>query len=179
MSWNAIELAGRIGELLVPRLLFGGNAAATQDPSVIANQYGLMVQSCEALNERRQTVITMYLGATSALMAGIGVLVSSADKVGTVFAALGIVVLAVLGIALSFNWWRTVTSYGTLSRAKWKVVGALETRMPARIFDTEWQVLEAKRYTSTTEMDKQTAILFLSLFVIFSLLAAVVAIAQL
>jgi hypothetical protein len=166
LEWDTTELAGRIGELLVGRALFLNHdwALGPPDHAVIWNQYNLMVQSWESLIARRQTVNTLYVSAAAALLTGIGVLVSSADRLGFMSAALGAAVLSLLGSALSFNWRRTVASYGTLSRAKAKVVAALEAYMPAQLFDAEWRVLEARRYRSTTESDKQTALFFVLLF---------------
>jgi hypothetical protein len=179
--WNANGVAGLISELLVPRALFLSHDwnKGAPEPAAIGNQYNLMVQSWEALIGRRQTVITMYISVISALLAGIGVLISSVDKLGHGWTMAGIAVLALLGAALSFNWRRTVSSYGTLSRAKSKVVAALEAYMPARLFDTEWRVLEAKRYTSTTETDRQTALFFLLLFFAVFFVAAAIAAGQL
>jgi len=171
--WNAAKVAGYIGEMLIPRALFLKHDWSKGPPEATAiwQQYRLMVLSWESLIQRRQTVNTVYITANSALLAGIGILASSLDKLGSIWAALGVMVMAFLGIALSFNWHRTVLSYGTLSRAKSKVVTALEEYMPARLFDAEWRVLEAKRYKSTTATDNQTALFFLVLFVALFLAA--------
>lgn len=179
--WNANDVAGRIGEMLVSRALFLSHdwGKGTPTPDAICEQYKLMVQSWESLIARRQTVITMYLSATSALLAAIGVLISSLDKLGQWWTLGGIAVLAFLGAALSFNWSRTVASYGILSKAKGKVVEVLEGYMPARLFDTEWKVLEAHRYTSTTKTDGQTALFFLLLFLSVLFVCAGVAAGQL
>jgi hypothetical protein len=166
--WNGYEVANLIGEMLVPSALFQRHNWIKEDQgfSLLNNQYNLMVQSWESLIARRQTVNTVYISASSALLAGIGALVASIDKNNNLWAIIGIGVLAFLGAALSYNWRRTITSYGTLSRAKSKVVTALESYMPAQLFDTEWRVLESKRYKSTTETDSQTAQFFILLFIL-------------
>jgi len=180
ISWNATEVAGQIGEMLLPRALFIGQdwSAGVPQPAEISQQYNLMVQSWESLIGRRQTVNTVYTTANSALLAGIGLMLSSVDKMGYGWAAAGVAVMAFLGAALSFNWRRTIISYGTLSRAKAKVVIALETYMPAQLFDAEWRVLEAKRYKSTTATDQQTALFFLLLFSSIFLISCGIAIGQ-
>jgi hypothetical protein len=180
LEWNPTELAGRIGELLVSRALFLRHdwTRGAPTPEVIWNQYNLMVQSWEALISRRQTVNTLYVSANAALLAGVGILASSADKAGIISASTGAALLALFGAALSFNWRRTVVSYGTLSRAKSKVIAALEAHMPAQLFDAEWRVLEAKRYKSTTETDGQTALFFMLLFLALCFLATGVAMGQ-
>jgi len=181
MEWDPVVLAGHIGELLVNRALFLNHDWKSGPPehSAIWNQYSLMVQSWESLIERRQTVNTLYVSAAAALLAGIGVIASASDKVGLAGAASGSALLALLGASLSFNWRRTIVSYGTLSRAKSKVVAALEAYMPAQLFDAEWRVLEARRYRSTTDTDKQTATFFCLLFAALALATSGLAAAQL
>jgi hypothetical protein len=166
IPWDATVVAGQIGEMLLPRALFLGHdwSAGAPQSAVISQQYNLMVQSWESLIGRRQTVNNVYITANSAILAGLGLMLSSVDKMGYGWAAAGVTVIAFLGAALSFNWRRTIISYGTLSRAKAKIVTALETYMPAQMFDAEWRVLEARRYKSTTATDQQTALFFLLLF---------------
>ena len=180
LEWDTLELAGRIGELLTSRALFLRHdwTIGAPTPEAIWNQYNLMVQSWEALISRRQTVNTLYVSADAALLAGVGVLAS----IGTLHldaAAAGAALLAILGAALSFNWRRTVVSYGTLSRAKSKVIAAFEAYMPAQLFDAEWRVLEARRYKSTTQTDKQTALFFTLFFVALAVVAVGIAIGSL
>ena len=175
VDWNTPQVAGRIGEVLVSKALFG-DSRPTGD--ALWNQYNLMATSWEALITRRQTVNTLYLSADAALLAGVGVLISAAGDTGVAAAAAAAMLIGFLGAALSYNWRRTVISYGTLSRAKAKVISAMEAHMPARLFDGEWRVLEAKRYKSTTETDRQTAQFFLLLFVAMTLIAAGVAVSQ-
>jgi hypothetical protein len=174
-DWSTPQMAGRIGEVLVSKALFG-NSQPTGD--ALWNQYNLMATSWESLITRRQTVNTLYLSAEAALLAGVGVLISASGDTGVPAAAAATMLIGFLGAALSYNWRRTVISYGTLSRAKAKVISAMEAHMPARLFDGEWRVLEAKRYKSTTETDMQTAQFFLLLFVVVTLLAAGVAVSQ-
>lgn len=180
VGWDTAALAGHVGELLVSRALFLRHdwSLGGPDPAAIWNQYNLMVQSWESLISRRQAVNTLYVSAAAALLAGVGVLVSSIDKAGLSSAAAGTSLLALLGAALSFNWRRTVASYGTLSRAKSKVIAALEAHMPAQLFDAEWRVLEAKRYKSTTETDRQTALFFMLLFLAVAVVAIGITIGQ-
>jgi hypothetical protein len=94
------------------------------------------------------------------------VLLSAIDKTGPIWTAAGTCLVTFLGATLSYNWRCTIISYGLLSRAKSKVVAALETRLPAQLFDAEWKVLEAKQYKSTTVADKESASFFIIIFVV-------------
>jgi hypothetical protein len=173
VRWESAELAGIIGELLVSRALFLHHdwRSGSPDPTMIWNQYDLMVRSWEALIARRQAVNTIYVSASAALLAGVGVMISAMDRLDPNGAATGAALLSLLGAGLSFNWRRTVISYGTLSKAKSRVVAALEAHLPAQLFDAEWRVLEARRYKSTTDTDKQTALFFMLLFLAVAVVA--------
>ncbi len=173
--WNIPSLASQIVEAMVPKTLFGhqeiGDQGRPQD--MIWNQYNLMVQSSELLVSRRQTVNSLYLSASFALLAGIGVLVSSVSAITIKWASSGGIFLGLVGIALAYNWKRTLQSYGLLNKAKFQVIGALENLMPAKLFDAEWKVLEAKRYKSTTSMDQQTANFIAYLFLLIVILGII------
>jgi hypothetical protein len=181
VPWDADEVAGQIGEMLLHRALFIGHDWSTGVPqqAVISQQYNIMVQSWESLIARRQTVNTVYTTASSALLAGIGLLLSFVDKVGFGWTAAAVTVMAFLGTALSYNWRRTIISYGILSKAKYRVVEAFEKYMPAQMFDAEWRVLEVRRYKSTTAADQETAFFFILLYVTIFLIAGGITIGKL
>jgi hypothetical protein len=164
--WNEKEVAEQIIEIFIPRALFFGHDWDSGVPQIetISLQYNLMVQSWEALIARRQQVNTIYIAANSALLAAIGLLISSSDKVGINWIAVFVMIISLLGIAVCRNWQFTIISYGTLSKAKSDIVNAFESCMPAQMFAVEWRVLETKAYRSTTEMDLKTAKFFDWLF---------------
>ena len=180
IDWNSTILAGLIAELLLERALFVRDISKSTpaELNMIWNQYGLMVRSWEALIQRRQHVNTLYISAVAALLAVTGVTLSSIDKTGLLNAMVLILVLGFIGIGLSFNWRRTLISYGTLSRAKSKVVSALEKHLPAQLFDAEWKILEATKYRSTTDTDKQTALFYILLFLTISCVSASVSLTR-
>ncbi len=180
LDWDLEELAQEIKQLGVACALFPQHdwKVGAPTPDTLWNQYNVMVQSWEALIGRRQTVNSLYVTADAALLAGIGAVASSTSQTGEIGAGLAVTVLALLGLALSFNWRRTVISYGTLSNAKATVITTLEGYMPARLFDAEWRVLERTGYRSTTQADTQTAQFFMILFAALATAAVVVTIAQ-
>ncbi len=171
----APKVAEKICDLLVPKALLEGVKVPIQDEqlTLVWNQYSLMVQSWEALISRRQTVNNIYLTGNATILAAIGVFVGSFKDVGASPSLYGGIMLSLLGGLLSLNWLQTIVSYGTLSQAKSKVVLALEHYLPAKLFDTEWAVLEAKKYRSTTRGDKLASQFFILLFIMmFSVLTA-------
>lgn len=162
------KVAERMCDLLVPKTLVSQppQSLAPDQAGLVWNQYSLMVQSWEALVGRRQTVNNLYLTGNATILAGIGVFIGNVKDMGSASSLSGAIILAILGVLLSLNWLQTIVSYGTLSQAKAKVVLALETFLPAKLFDTEWAVLESNKYRSTTKMDKRTSQFFIALFVV-------------
>lgn len=136
-------------------------AAATaftrpSDTASLLGQYTAMVQSWEALINRRQSVNQLYLTGVVGLTAAAGSLLALAKDWSGPQVPSGCFLLGCLGLLLCWNWWRTILSYGTLSTAKSKVVLALESQLPFDLFGNEWAVLQKDRYISTTQLDQQT-----------------------
>lgn len=159
-KWDVVGLASTIGELLINKTLFN----SIDDSKGVLIQYGIMVSSWESLINRRQSVNQIYLGACAAVLTAIGTLVALSKNVSGINITSGAMILATLGIFLSFNWRQTITSYGILSTAKSKVIAAMEEVLPARLFAAEWSVLQRRAYQSTTGTDKRTSTVFLVLF---------------
>lgn len=166
-AWEATALAASLGTIIIQREVFNSR----EDVQSILMQYGIMVQSWESLVNRRQGVNQLYLSAAAALIAAIGAMVGLAKDLRGFNIAIAVLIMASLGLLLCWNWRKTISSYGTLSLAKSKVISAMETVLPVRLFDAEWKVLQHKMYTSTTQTDKRTIEIFMGLFTCVSVLA--------
>jgi len=53
--------------------------------------------------------------------------------------------VAIAGIMLSLAWWMLLKSYRDLNSAKYRVIHAMEVRLPAQIFSDEWAMLKRER----------------------------------
>jgi hypothetical protein len=157
---HAPTLAASLSTILIQRAVFN----SSEDVQSVLAQYSIMVQSWESLINRRQGVNQLYLSAVAALTTAIGALIGLSTNLEGQNIALASMILTSLGALLCWNWWRTISSYGTLSQAKSKVISAMEQVLPVRLFDAEWKVLQRKLYKSTTETDKRTIAVFLCLF---------------
>ena len=51
-------------------------------------------------------------------------------------------VSAIAGITVCYLWYRIIASYKGLNSAKFKVIHAIELRLPLALYDTEWEMLE-------------------------------------
>jgi hypothetical protein len=50
--------------------------------------------------------------------------------------------VAAAGIVFAFAWWWLLQSYRELNAAKFKVINAIEPRLPLQLFSDEWQHLQ-------------------------------------
>jgi hypothetical protein len=69
----------------------------------------------------------------------------------------------VAGLLISFAWFLLIRSYRALNSAKFKAINEIETRLPAQLFDLEWQYLERGktiRYTPLTHVEQYVPLAF-------------------
>ena len=52
-----------------------------------------------------------------------------------------LIAASIAGITMCYLWYRIVLSYKGLNSAKYKVVHAIEARLPLALYDTEWEML--------------------------------------
>ena len=75
-----------------------------------------------------------------------------------------LVLLSTIGLGLAFVWHRLIRSFRQLSAGKFKVIHALERRLPARAFAAEWKALgggeDPKVYRPFTGTESMTPIVF-------------------
>ncbi|MCB9741779.1 MAG: hypothetical protein H6740_04140 [Alphaproteobacteria bacterium] len=106
----------------------------------LLEQYMLAVEMADRTSTRRQEANRYFLGINSALVAFTALFAVPAQpsETGAVISPLGILVLAVVGAAISTLWFRLLRYFRTLNEAKYKVIRALEERLPARPYAAEW-----------------------------------------
>jgi hypothetical protein len=118
---------------------------ASDDSSVLLDLYKTAVEMADRVSARRAGANSFFLTLNVALAAVVGV-VSSARKApphGSVpsFDAFGLCVTAGAGIVLAIVWWALLRYYRRLNGAKFKVINALEARLPAQPYADEWKYL--------------------------------------
>lgn len=107
-----------------------------EDNDTLFKQYEMFVSTSENLVERRQKVSEFYITVNSAILGAFGLL--DAIKVSRlIFCLLGIVFL-IVGISLCNSWIRILKSYGVLNSSKMKIIGLIEQRLPASLYEAEW-----------------------------------------
>ena len=104
----------------------------------LIDQYKIYIGAAEKISDRRQKTNEFFLGLNTALVALLGFVTSKAVLPNM---TLLILVSATAGITICYLWFRIIASYKGLNGAKFKVIHAIELRLPLALYDTEWEML--------------------------------------
>lgn len=116
-----------------PKDEYGDNYAAH-----VLEMYKLYVEMADRISARRQSANSFFLSINTAIVALVGYVRFGDDTADTEgFYSL----IAVAGIILCYLWYRLVRSYKDLNSGKFKVIHQIESRLPLRLFDAEWDAL--------------------------------------
>lgn len=126
----------------------------------LLDQYKLYVEMADRVSARRQTANSYFLSINTAILGFVGYVTtkSAGDQVW---------VLGLVGIVLSYLWYRIIVSYRDLNSAKFKVVHEIEKRLPISPYDAEWEAMgrgkEPSLYHPLTHIEKGVPWVFLAL----------------
>ncbi|MFF4474439.1 hypothetical protein ACFYZ3_33400 [Streptomyces sp. NPDC001599] len=134
--------------------------------AAIMEQYRLCVEMADRISARRSLTNTFFLTVNAALLAAVGAVGGTVLR-GT--PAWGLVVAGLVAVGQCGAWFLLITSYRQLNRAKYKVIGALEQRLPARSYDAEWAELgdgkTLRQYVPLTLVELWIPALFIVFYV--------------
>jgi hypothetical protein len=94
--------------------------------------YKLAVEMADRISARRALANTFFLTVNT----GLAALLGGSELRWYVAAA---------GIVFALAWWWLLQSYRQLSRAKFKVINAVEPKLPFQLFSQEWHALESTK----------------------------------
>jgi len=165
------------GDLSVP--LLGGRVSASEYgeryQDHLLEQYKLYVQMADKISERRQSTNRFFLTVNTAVLAFLGVVVT--PVVGSNQGGAGsvplpwVLVVSAAGLLMCFTWYRLVRSYRDLNMGKFKVVHALESRLPSSPYDAEWEAVgrgkDRKLYLPFTHVETYIPLIFAALYIAF------------
>lgn len=99
----------------------------------ILEQYKVYLASAESISNRRQTANAFFVSLNTALVSLLSYL-----SLGDLSAYW---LVAIVGAAVSYMWYRLIKSYKDLNTAKFKVIHEIEKSLPIQPFDAEWQAV--------------------------------------
>lgn len=129
--------------------------------TAILDQYKLYVEMADRISQRRGLANTFFLTLNTTIFTLVGMFWRDRPAGSSWWLAFPLV--AVLGQC--FTWFYLVRSYRLLNSAKFAVIGALETRLPASPYwRAEWYELgegqDPTKYWPLTHIEKWIPILF-------------------
>ena len=131
-------------------------------------QYRLYVEMVDRVSARRMLANSFFVGVNTTLITAFTILL----KEGIFHRSFISYVPFLAAILLCFVWWRIVFSYRQLNSGKFRVIHALEARLPAAPYDAEWEALgagrNAKLYRPLTDVENWVPICFGLLYLILA-----------
>lgn len=133
----------------------------------LLEQYKIYIESAEKISDRRQKTNEFFLGLNTGLVALLGFVATrtSESEIRLILA-----VSAIAGIVVCYLWYRIIQSYKGLNGGKFRVIHAIEARLPLALYDTEWEMLgrgENKAlYWPFTHLELRVPWIFISIYAI-------------
>lgn len=136
----------------------------------LLEQYKIYIGAAEKISDRRQKANEFFLALNTALVALLGFVVT---KINTSEATWLLILASVAGITMCYYWYRIILSYKGLNGGKFKVIHAIEARLPLALYDTEWEMLgrgERKDlYWPFTHIEWRVPWIFISIYILLIL----------
>lgn len=132
-------------------------------------QYKMYIEMADRVSARRMLANSFFLGIHTALITALTVMLKENIFQPNLVSLIPFVAV----MLLCFVWWRIVHSYKQLNSGKFKVIHALEEKMPAALYDVEWTVLGSgeKRsiYLPLNNIENWVPVCFLVLYIFLAL----------
>ncbi len=151
-------------------LVFNDDAKNT---ALLFEQYKLYVEMMDKTSERRHQANSFFLTVNTALVTILTGFVSIEKQATTNYGSL-LIISAIAGVTFCITWRRLIRSYGQLNSGKFKVIHALEKRLPANLFKAEWEALnhgDGTLYKPFTNVEVITPIVFAILYLTLATLS--------
>ncbi len=144
------------------------------DPEKLFEQYKLFSDTSESLVTRRQNVNSFYITANTALFTvAVTVFSLNANLISQIIITM---VLSIPGILLNGSWLKVMESYSLINSSKMKILGMIEKRLSASLFDAEWEIMSNKynkqRYISFSDREKTLPRIFKALYITIDVICA-------
>jgi len=151
------------------------DAAGEKYQNAILEQYKIYVEMADRVSARRTLANTFFLTINTAILSSIGIFWTNKPSGSVTWLAIPLAAVLTLCTA----WFYILRSYRQLNSGKYKVVGALETRLPASPYwRAEWAVLgegaDRSKYWPLTHLERWIPVTFGIIYIVGFVLALVV-----
>lgn len=145
---------------------------SAQESALLIKQYELYVKMMDKVSERRHQANSFFLTVNVILITALTGFISLTHQSGIQCGWMLITALA--GVTFCLTWRRLIQSYGQLNSGKFKIIYLLETRLPARLFEAEWDALnhgDGTVYKPFTRTEVRIPLVFAGLYVALAVFA--------
>ncbi|MCQ2472466.1 MAG: hypothetical protein MJ147_10580 [Clostridia bacterium] len=104
-------------------------------------QYKFFAKTSEDLLTRRQAANSFYLSANVAIITIAGTMLSI-ESLNMKFRALFCLITCIIGLIINRSWHQILESYGINNSSKMVILQMIEKKLPASLFDAEWNVMD-------------------------------------
>ena len=136
------------------------------NPTQLIEQYKIYLTTSETLVSRRQSVNNFYITVNAAMISIATIASPFINDLQSICIMIG--VIACFGMIIDVSWIKLLEAYGVLNSSKMKVISLIERRLPARLYDKEWEAMSDKlnnrKYVSFTDSEKRVPIIFFILY---------------
>ena len=136
--------------------------------TLLLEQYKLYVETTNKVSDRRGSAHTLLLTVNTSLVTIYGLVLAKDTTLAT---AKGpwTWMIPLVGLLVAVTWFLLIRSYRALNGAKFRVIHEVENRLPARLFDLEWQFLDRGRtlvYQPLTHLEQYIPIVFAVFYIV-------------
>ncbi len=120
---------------------------------ILLEQYRIFVKTADDITMRRLQTNKFYL----TILLGLFTIAGFFNKNGiteVLNEQIILILISVIGIALSVIWYVNIESFKLLNSAKFKVIHEMEKDLPCACFDKEWEYRDPQSYPILTKIEK-------------------------
>jgi hypothetical protein len=156
----------------IEKILFASKNNTYGDKYIehLLEQYKIYINAAEKISDRRQKTNEFFLGLNTALVTLLGFLITKSGNAELPY-ILGLASIA--GAVMCYLWYRILRSYKGLNSGKFKVIHAIEARLPLALYDTEWEVLgrgkNKEKYWPFSHIELIVPQVFIGIYLLFLL----------
>lgn len=125
----------------------------------ILEQWKTSVEMANAISERRTSTNNFFITLNSIIFAVISFQFSKKS-----------ICLSCMGIIICYLWTISLENYKKLNETKFKIINELEKKLPANVFDYEWELIgkgnDHKKYKKFSNLEKAIPYIFGILYII-------------
>ena len=138
------------------------------DKQIFFEQYKLFVKTADDITMRRLQTNKFYLTILLGLFTIAGFF-SKNEIIGVLNEQVILILISVIGLALSAIWYINIESFKRLNSAKFKVILEMEKELPCACFAKEWDYRDPDSYPILTKIEKFLPIMMGIIFFIILL----------